>query len=216
MICNRCEDIFVSRTKLSYEANCLEIEYAETETEASELQKYYVMNKRSYVANLRDFDAAQSKLFLRLLPYLLSNSVAKSSAYYTFLIQIIEISQIGFSPVISRGTVTALEGQIEQHLKLFKQLFPDKNITPKQHYGINILSHIISLGPPTRASRFSFESAHNYFKELAQKQKFKNLPVSLAKCHQKLECYNFINNQLTPDSHSLFTTEKKFGVIKLM
>ena len=126
MICNRCEDIFVSRTKSSYEANCLEIEYTETETEASELQKYYVMNKRSYLANLRDFDAAQSKLFLRLLPYLLSNSVAKSSAYYTFLIQIIEISQIVFSPVISRGTLTALEGQIEEHLKLFKHFFQIK------------------------------------------------------------------------------------------
>ena len=27
------EDLFVIQTKLSYEANCLEIEYAETETE---------------------------------------------------------------------------------------------------------------------------------------------------------------------------------------
>ena len=61
-----------------------------------------------------------------------------------------------FSPVISKGTIGALEGQIEEQLKLFKQFFPDKNITPKQHYGIHIPSHIISLGPPTRASRFSF------------------------------------------------------------
>ena len=35
------EDLFVNRTQLSYEANCLEIGYAETETERSELQKYY-------------------------------------------------------------------------------------------------------------------------------------------------------------------------------
>ena len=34
----------------------LEIEYAETETEISELQKNYVINKRSYLVNLRDFD----------------------------------------------------------------------------------------------------------------------------------------------------------------
>ena len=31
-----------------------------------------------------------------------------------------------------------------------------------------------------------------------------------------MECYNFINNQLTPESHPLFATEKKFDVIKLM
>ena len=31
-----------------------------------------------------------------------------------------------------------------------------------------------------------------------------------------MECCNFINNHLTPESHPLFGTEKKFGVIKLM
>ena len=113
-----------------------------------------------------------------------------------------------FSPVISKGTVTALEGQIEEHLKLFKQFFPDKNVTAKQHYGVHIPSHIISFGSATRASRFIFESAHNYFKELAQKQNFKNLLVFLAKCHQKMEYCNFIKKQLTQDSHSLFATEK--------
>ena len=35
----------LSRTKLSYEENCLEIEYAETETERSELQKNYGIKK---------------------------------------------------------------------------------------------------------------------------------------------------------------------------
>ena len=197
------EDLFVSRTKLSYEANCLEIENAEKETEKSELQKNYVVNKRSYLTNLRDFDitthltqdimqtllkgsvqyelrilllscitskdfiwehlnyeiinfyfgysgigdtfgplhesfftgdkryklkynAAESKLFLRLLPFLISNFVDQLTAYYTFLIQIVEIFQIVFSPVISKGTVRALKCLIEEYLKLFKQLFPIK------------------------------------------------------------------------------------------
>ena len=31
-----------------------------------------------------------------------------------------------------------------------------------------------------------------------------------------MECCNFINNQLTPESHPLFATEKNFGVITLM
>ena len=84
-------------------------------------------------------------LFLRLLPFLLSNFVDQSTAYYAFLIQIVKICQIVFSAVISKGTVTTLEGLIEEHLKPFKQLFPDKNTTPKQHYGIHIPSHIITL-----------------------------------------------------------------------
>ena len=98
---------------------------------------------------------AQSKLFLRLLPF--SNFVDRSSALYINTFLSIEICQIVFSPVISKGTVGALESQIEDHLKLFKQLFLDKNITPQQHYGIHIPSHIISLIPPIRVSRFCFE-----------------------------------------------------------
>ena len=62
------------------------------------------------------YNATQSKLLLRLLPYLLSSFVDQPSAYYMFLIQNIEVFQIMFSPVISKGTVTALECQIEEHL----------------------------------------------------------------------------------------------------
>ena len=53
---------------------------------------------------------------------------------------------------------------------------------------IYIPSHIISLGVLTRAWRLSFDSTHNYFKELLQKQNFKILPVSLAKRHHVIEC----------------------------
>ena len=42
------------------------------------------------------------------------------------------------------------------------------------------------------------------------------MPVSLAKRHQKMECCNFINNQLTPGSHPLFANEKKVLCHKLM
>ena len=38
------EELFVSRTKLSYEANCLETENAETEAKRIELQKNYGIN----------------------------------------------------------------------------------------------------------------------------------------------------------------------------
>ena len=42
------------------------------------------------------------------------------------------------------------------------------------------------------------------------------MPFSLAKRDQKMECCNLLNNQLTLESSSLFETEKKIGVIKLM
>ena len=94
-----------------------------------------------------------------------------------------------------------------------------KHYTLKGHglgffYTIHISSHARRLGPLIRASCFSFESAHNYFKELARKQNFKNLPVSLAKRHNKLECCNFINNHIAPNSRPLHSTKRKTGFVK--
>ena len=118
-----------------------------------------------------------------------------------------------FAPVIRLDSIQNLKKLIEEHLNKFKELFPGKNILPKQHYMLHIPAMIEHLGPLIRASCFNFESAHKYFKELARKQNFKNLAMSLAKRHQFLECSNFGDSKESPSSHPLFATEKKCGVV---
>jgi hypothetical protein len=115
-----------------------------------------------------------------------------------------------FSPVINEETLQRLQQLILDHLQNFKELFPGKNVIPKQHYQIHIPSMIRSLGPMIRSSCFTFESAHRYFKELAKNQSFKNLPLSLAKRHQFLECCNFGDANECPSSHPFLATEKQF------
>ena len=70
------------------------------------------------------------------------------------------------------------------------------------------------LGPIIHSSCFTFESAHVYFKELARKQNFKNIAVSLAKRYQLLEMCNFADAELSPTSHPLFGTENQLGVFR--
>ena len=70
------------------------------------------------------------------------------------------------------------------------------------------------LGPMVKSSCFSFESAHNFFKELARKQNFKNLALSLAKRHQFNLCCNFGDGAENPSSHPLFSSEKTYGILK--
>ena len=69
-----------------------------------------------------------------------------------------------------------------------------------QYHRIHLYFHIISLEPPSRALCFSFGSTHKCSKDLSRKQTFINLSFSLSRLHEKTECCNFINNQLTPDS----------------
>ena len=65
-----------------------------------------------------------------------------------------------------------------------------------------------------RASCFSFEAAHNYYKVLARKQNFKNITMSLAKRIQMLDACQLGDAANNPSSHPLFNTEKQFGVLK--
>ena len=160
------------------------------------------------------YKAAQARLFLRLLPFYIAHLIDTDEEHYLFLIQLIQIVQIIFSPVIKLNTIQHLKQLISEHLMQFKHLFPDKNIVPKQHYLVHVPSMIKSVGPLIRCSCFSFEAAHSYFKSLAQKQNFKNITLSLAKRHQLLECVNFGNENENPNSHPLFSTERNYGVMR--
>lgn len=124
------------------------------------------------------YKAVQARLFLRLLPFILCTVIPDDDEYYCLITELIEICQIVFAPVISLSTINLLKLKIGEHLLNFKNQFPNVNIIPKQHYLIHIPSMIKELGPLVLHSCFGFESAHSYFKELARKQNFKNLPKS--------------------------------------
>jgi hypothetical protein len=160
------------------------------------------------------YKAAQARMFLRLLPFIIGPLVDSADPYYLFLVELIHIVQLVFSPVIKIGTIHYLKQIIDEHLSNFKKLFPNSNILPKHHYLVHIPSTIQQLGPMVRSACFSFESAHSYFKELARKQNFKNLPLSLAKRNQFKECCNFGDSSESSSSHPLFSSEKLERVVK--
>ena len=56
-----------------------------------------------------------------------------------------------FAPVLSVQSVLRLKQMIEQHLKQFKQLFPENNVIPKQHYMLHLPAQILALGPFDKA-----------------------------------------------------------------
>ena len=121
-----------------------------------------------------------------------------------------ELCPIIFFAVIALPTINLLKSKIGAHLKNLKEHFPNVSIILKQHYLVHIPSMIKQLGPLIRHSCFGFESAHNYFKNLARKQNFKNLPKSLAERCQIKECGNFGAAHEAAHAHPLFAAERKF------
>lgn len=98
---------------------------------------------------------------------------------------------------------------IELHLKRFKQLFPDNNVIPKQHYMLHLPGQILSLGPLIRQMCMRFESKHCLFKQWSSKLNFRNVCKSLANRNQLFEC---CQNELGSE-HPMFAHEKELGPV---
>lgn len=140
--------------------------------------------------------SGQMLVLLKILPFLMDT--AKDTEYYKIIIELIEIAEILFAPVIGLETISELKRLIEQHLKHMKSLFPDNNITPKQHYLIHAPSQIKLLGPMVRHMCMRFESKHCFFKQWASKLNFRNVCKSLKRHNQMYKCCQNISHSENP------------------
>lgn len=133
--------------------------------------------------------ATKMWLLARILPLLLIDLVDTNSSHWTLLTSLLEVMSIVFAGKISLESVAYLRNAVAEHLQLFKRLFEDVNIIPKQHYLVHLPSLIFKFGPLIRSWCMRFEGKHSYFKKVAAVLKnFKNLPFSLATRHQSMEC----------------------------
>lgn len=158
--------------------------------------------------------ASQMMVFLKILPFVLLGLVSSENEHFRFIIQLLNIYHILVSPVISLGALSILKDWINDHLKKFKELFPNLTILPKQHYLIHFPKTIKRFGPPIRYSCMRFEAKHKYFKRLAVKQNFLNLSKTLATRYQKEECISQVGDD--PYHHPLFSSELSVGPPKAL
>ncbi|CAI5689741.1 unnamed protein product [Oreochromis niloticus] len=156
-------------------------------------------------------------ILIKILPFLL-DCVVEKNPFIQFILDLIEIVKIPFAPVVSLQTVSKLKKKmIEDHLKHFRQLFPENNVIPKQHYMLHLPSQIIALGPKIRHMCMRFESKHRFCLFLKKKKKkkrslklnFKNVCKSLVNHNQLLECCQ----SEAGTEHPIFVNEKELGPV---
>ncbi|KAL4009325.1 hypothetical protein ACER0C_003177 [Sarotherodon galilaeus] len=151
--------------------------------------------------------AGQMLVLLKILPFLMDK--IGENHYTQMLRNMLEIIKILFSPIIAVSTLSRLKLLIELHLKHFKQLFPDENIIPKQHYLLHLPSQIKALDPTVRHMCMRFESKHCFFKQWALKSSFKNICKSLVKHNQLYEC-----SQNVHEKHPIFFQVKNVHYVE--
>ena len=93
------------------------------------------------------YNAAQARLFLRLVPFYILNHVDAEDEHFLFLMELSSIVNLLYAPIIKTESIQVLRQLICEHLHKFTTLFEDVNIIPKQHYLIHLPTMITQLGP---------------------------------------------------------------------
>lgn len=155
------------------------------------------INKPSTINKNCKINQTASRMWtlLRLLPLMCAAIIPENNLYWKLFLDIKDIVEIIFAPVLTIDHIAYLKIRIDDHLQLFKELFPDKTLIPKQHFLIHYPSHILNFGPLRLCWTLRFEAKHYYFKKLAAIGKnFKNITHTLANRHQLRQAYNGSNS----------------------
>lgn len=132
-------------------------------------------------------NAIQTWCLLRNVPLMFGDLVTSTDQHWGLLLLLLQIVNIVFSPMLSQGMCVYLKHLIVEHHKLFKMLYPQKNLLPKHHFLIHYPRCIQKIGPVLHSWCMRYEGKHNFFKK--QLKSFKNITKTLAKQQQNYMAY---------------------------
>lgn len=126
--------------------------------------------------------AIQCWCLLRNVPLIFGDVVPQDDEHWNLLLLLLQIVNIIFSPVLTEGLTVCLKHLIAEDHRLFKCLFPDKNLLPKHHLMTHYPRCIQNIGPIVHVWFMRYESKNYLFK--TQQKCFKNITQTLAKKHK--------------------------------
>jgi len=136
--------------------------------------------------NIKQTAAAMLTL-VGVLPFILGPKIPKTDKKWQTLLRLIQITFMVTSPCITVETPEDLRRLIESHHKDFQMEYPKASIKPKLHFMCHFPLQMHKFGPGRILWCMRFEAKHAFFKNKKWKC-FKNLPLSMAKFHQKWLC----------------------------
>ena len=101
-----------------------------------------------------------------------------------------------YCTISSHDTISFLRVLIEEKLDLFKKLYPESSMIPKQHYMVHYPSQISRLGPLIQSWNMRQESKLSFVKRVSRQSNYKNVCLTVAKKHQFWLCHQMLSNNL--------------------
>ncbi len=114
-------------------------------------------------------NSIQALCLIKNIPLLFGDIVPLGDKNWHLLLLLLHILNLVFSPCISKGMTVHLKYLIIEHLELFKELYPHKNLLPKHHFMVHYPACIRKIGPLVHMWSMRFEAKHKVFKNNTKK-----------------------------------------------
>jgi len=128
---------------------------------------------------------AQVWCLLRFFPFLFNHQLDRGDEYMELVLQLVRIVGIVVAPKIPRSILPYLTDLIEDHLHLFRQLFPNMPFINKHHHLTHMPECIRQTGSLVRVWTMRFEAANAILNRHGKVMcNFQNAPKTLVRVGQ--------------------------------
>lgn len=128
---------------------------------------------------------------IRLLPLMIGHHVPEGDETWDVLMALKDVLEMVVSVRFTDESLLYLESKVSEHRELLLNAFPNCRLRPKHHY-IEHYPYLTKVfGPLIDMWTMRFEGKHKFFKKVIQQtQNFRNVPLTLARRHQKMMAYH--------------------------
>ena len=133
--------------------------------------------------------AAQMLTLFRNLPSMVGPKIPEGDENWSCFLILRKILDIIMCPVIPSSTCATLKSLIIEHHTLYCLLYGNDQVIPKMHFLTHYPEQMMAIGPIMRAWTMRHEAKLNFFKQASRISNFKNIPQSVARRHQRWQCY---------------------------
>lgn len=128
---------------------------------------------------------------IRLLPLMIGHLVPEGDETWEVLMVLKDVLELVVSLRFTDESLFYLESKISEHRELLLNAFPACRLRPKHHYIEHYPRLTKVFGPLIDMWTMRFEGKHKFFKTVIHEtQNFKNVPLTLARRHQKMMAYH--------------------------
>lgn len=116
-------------------------------------------------------NAHENWCFLRLLPLMVGALVPIGEPAWQVILTLKDIVELVVAPIHSAESLGYLESKISEHRKLYQEVFPGQNLSPKHHFLEHYPELIRCYGPLVALWTMRFEAKHSFFKQIVRHAK---------------------------------------------